>query len=273
MTVPDLLNPMVVSAGGKLFSDGTGRVDERSACVTRTRGQFKSAGTSNHRTRPGNRNSISRGRGGRGGAGGECDRSGRPVVCARRASAAYRGRCARGGGVAGVIPLPTMYECVVRPEPAADDRTLSRARRSMGPSARRIQLARGHARAFEVRRRCGGDRGCRRDVGCASSSRMRSQSAEYAVRNCAAPTNGACIRKVSLSRKCRWSRFFASATHLPSRFPDRAPASMALARFQACAFSISPACWQDRPARGLWPSMALKFFTSEVRSCRQSSRS
>ena len=49
--------------------------------------------------------------------------------------------------------------------------------------------------------------------------KMRSPTAEYAVRNCAAPTNGARILKASRSRKCPWSRFFASATRRPSRFP------------------------------------------------------
>ena len=47
--------------------------------------------------------------------------------------------------------------------------------------------------------------------GMHKSLKMRWQCVEYAVRNCAAPTNGARIRKGSRSHKFRWSRSFASA--------------------------------------------------------------
>jgi hypothetical protein len=68
--------------------------------------------------------------------------------------------------------------------------------------------------------------------------KMLSPNAAYAEQGCAVPTSGAFIRKGSGLHECLWSKCFASATRLASRFPDLGPMSSGLDHFRACAFSI-----------------------------------
>ena len=109
--------------------------------------------------------------------------------------------------------------------------------------------------------------------GTRKRSKTRSPSGEYAARNSAAPTNGACTHRESRWRKCPWSKFFASATRTANLYPDLGLPSTVRGRFQACAFWISRACSRDRPARALWRSTAPRCCTCEVPSCLRSSRS
>ena len=136
----DRFDRVLASTRGNLFSDRTGWVDERSPGPTRTRGHFKSTRAANHRTRSGNRNSLSSRRGCSRGNCRQCDRSVRPLVCARRTSAAYRGGRARCRGVARFVRVLEVSKSVVRPARAGDDCPLSSARRAMDSSARRIQF-------------------------------------------------------------------------------------------------------------------------------------